>query len=209
MRMFKMKKATVGSPIIALLLLAGAGVSPLRAGYVDTSGIAYNELGRSVPYAIFLNPNIPGDYVGACCTSPPAVPAYQITDPTVVPVLLAPTYSVWDVSFDVEIFGTMTEEDLVYAVVTLGGPFVGNQYYPVLSVTGDGDWGLTSCPVNTPCLALSLDTTPYFNGTNYTDNLFDPVPEPSSYVLLATGLLVLVHRKRLADGIRQATRTQR
>ena len=60
------------------------------------------------------------------------------------------------------------------------------------------------------------------SGTHSIDNLFDPAgvvptPEPASLallalylVLLATGLLAmaLVKHKRLADGIRQATRTQ-
>jgi hypothetical protein len=82
-------------------------------------------------------------------------------------------------------------------------------YYNIASITGTGEGG---------AVTLSLDETPILHGPDgpySTDNLFDPTgvisPEPSSLVLLATGLLAtaLVMRKRITDRIRKATRTQR
>jgi hypothetical protein len=219
MRTFMMKKVTVGSPIVALLLLA-ASTPPLRAStayIVDTSGIAFTESGKANPYALFINPADPGDFVGVCC-GPSSPVLYQVIDIAVVDVI---PFSTYDLSFDVENGTTIMDE--VQAVLTLGPEVGSGPYYEVTSLTGTGDWGCTTpCPITPPGpgpYTLSLDNTTSINdgpdGPYVVDNLFDPTgaipPEPSSLVLLATGLLAmaLVMRKRLADGIRQATQTQR
>ena len=222
-----LKKVTVGSPIVALLLLAGASMSPLRAATVyifDTEGIAFTESGKTNPYAVFINPSDPGDAVGVCC-GPSSTILYQVIDITDVEV----SSTMFDLSFEVQqINGTTNPiKDIVQLDMTLGlvgmGPYYGITSLTNSSGSSTGCWNAVNQATLTcnASYAISLDNTTIINDgpspSGYTvDNLFDPTgvvpsPEPGSVVLLATGLLamLLTMRKRVADRIRQATRTQR
>jgi hypothetical protein len=198
--MFMMKKLTVGGSFVALLLLAGASMSPLRAGpvqlpYVDQGGLAYLEGSDPQGYAFFFD-DYDGCWADTCGGVSPII--YKVTGLSVVEV----TSTQYDLDFTA---GT----DVIDAVINLGTEVGAGPYYDIASITGTGEGG---------AVTLSEDSTPIPHGPGFypTDNLFDPtgsltptIPEPSDLVLLATGLLAmaLVARKRKAEGIRQATRT--
>jgi hypothetical protein len=210
MRKSTIRKMTIWGAITALLLLAVASVSPLHADpfVVDTSGIAFREGSHTNPYAVFLNPSVPDDAVGICC-GPTDTVTYQVD---ILEVDFPPTPpNTYSFFFDVFNGSILVDQVQLYLTLSPAGP---GPYYLVTDMSGWGDWTtdpLVSEPTLTPGthgpLAISLYSTPTDfvddGGGHTVDNLFDPTgatPEPSSWLLLATGLLAmaLVMRKRIA-----------